>query len=138
MRLILFVFLSLVIIIGCSNATDSTEAVDVESEINESPILIHAVYFNLKDSLSDSQHEEFVNILSSFSEIEAVESVDVGRIAETGDRRMGDFDIALTVMVSSIDKLAEYSNDPIHLEGKELVGHYLKEAPVVYDFWSYD
>jgi hypothetical protein len=99
--------------------------------------LVHAVYFNLKDDISDADEQRFLEELKRLADVPSADYVEAGPPAASGDPRMDStFDMALQVGFPDLEALAKYQADSLHLDVKSKVGRFLAGPPVVYDFFS--
>jgi hypothetical protein len=96
-------------------------------------MLVHSVYFWMKDGASESDLRGFREGLQSLEKIESVNTLYVGTPSAT-DRPAVDrsYDFALTVVVENTDKLQGYLVDPLHTAFVERYGS-LWERIIVYD-----
>lgn len=102
-----------------------------------SSVLIHNVYFNLKDDISEEDKAQFLAELESLAGVSHADYVEAGSPADSKDPRMDkDFDMALQVGFTGLEALAAYQADSLHLAVKKNVGGMLAAPPVVFDFWT--
>jgi len=80
-------------------------------------MLVHSVYFWLKDDLSAANRAAFRRGLESLATISSAHSVYVGTPAATPKRPIieSSYDFALTVILKDIPAHDAYQADPIHL-----------------------
>ena len=80
-------------------------------------MLVHSVYFWLKDDLSEADRAAFRRGLESLATIKSAHSVYVGEPAATPKRPIveSSYDFALTVILKDIASHDAYQVDPIHL-----------------------
>ncbi len=78
-------------------------------------MFVHAVYFWLRDDLTEAEHQRFVEGVTSLTTIGTVHSAYVGRPAPT-DRPIIDRSYSCALIVVFADKAAHdaYQVDPIH------------------------
>lgn len=78
-------------------------------------MLVHSVYFWLKDGLTDQQISEFEEMLDSLKNISCAQAVYTGTPAVT-DRPVIDrsYSYALTVIFEDMEKHDLYQVDPLH------------------------
>ncbi len=97
-------------------------------------MLVHTVYFWLKEGLSDEQLADFRTRLAKLGAIDAVEAFYWGTPAATADRSVIDksFDYSITVVVRDVAAHDRYQEDPVH---RDFVEHCAPrfERIVVYD-----
>ena len=79
-------------------------------------MLVHTVYFWLREDLSSDEVEAFRKGLAELGKIASTEAVYVGQPAETPDRPVIDktYSFGLTVLLKGIEQHDEYQDDPIH------------------------
>ena len=90
-----------------------------------SAMLVHNVYFWLKENLSDEDRGKFWEGVKTLSTIESTTHVFIGEPAVTEPRPIIDrsYDFGLTVVLENITAHDEYQADPIHLQFVEDCGH---------------
>jgi hypothetical protein len=79
-------------------------------------MLIHSVFFTLRDDLTEQQRIDFRTGVESLATIPSAASVHIGTPADTPVRPVinRDYDIALTVILNDIPAHDAYQEDPIH------------------------
>ena len=79
-------------------------------------MLVHSVFFWLKQDLSEGERTEFLAGLESLKGITATEVVYVGTPADTPDRPVIDtsYDYAITALLSDMAAHDAYQVDPLH------------------------
>ena len=79
-------------------------------------MLVHNVYFWLKEGLSEEERAAFRAGVESLCAIEMAEAAYVGTPADTADRPVVDksFDFGLTVLCKNVADHDAYQDDPIH------------------------
>lgn len=79
-------------------------------------MLVHSVYFWLRDNLSDDERAAFRQGVESLRAIETVKEMHVGTPAATPDRPVVDrsYDLALTVVLDDIPGHDIYQDHEIH------------------------
>ena len=114
------------------------EAIDkIADKGDAGPVLVHTVYFKLKDDLTSEDQDKFIELLKSLSQIDYIKDVEVGTPEDTGDPRLfTDYDVALLMEFKSEADLAKYQKDEFHLERRTQAGPYLAGPPVVYDYFT--
>jgi hypothetical protein len=97
-------------------------------------MLVHNVYFWLKENLSDEDRAKFLEGVKTLSTIESTTQVFIGEPAGTEPRPIIDrtYDCGLTVVLENITAHDEYQADPIHLEFVKDCGH-LWDRVQIYD-----
>lgn len=81
-------------------------------------MLVHSVYFWLKEDISAEQRREFSTALRGLRVIDSAQAVYVGSPAATPDRPTIDasYDFALTVLFDSVEAHDRYQVDPAHTD----------------------
>jgi len=79
-------------------------------------MLVHSVYFWMKDGLSDADRAEFRKGLESLAGVRSAEAVYVGTPAATPKRPIieSSYDFALTVLCKNLAAQEAYQVDPLH------------------------
>ena len=97
-------------------------------------MLIHSVYFWLKDELSTGEVEEFRAGLETLKEIDLARDVQVGKPAGTTPRPMLDssYDMGLVVLLDDVAAHDAYQAHPLHEAFLEKFAPYWKKV-LVYD-----
>ncbi|MCB1122179.1 MAG: Dabb family protein [Verrucomicrobiae bacterium] len=81
-------------------------------------MLVHSVFFTLKDGLSEAEKAHFIEQVGTLGNIPTVDSIYIGTPAATPDRPVirKDYDVALTVLLKSLDDHDVYQEHQIHLD----------------------
>lgn len=97
-------------------------------------MLVHNVYFWLKEGLSDEEKAQFRAGVETLAEIQSSTQTLIGEPAGTEPRPIIDrsYDLGLTVVLQDVIAHDEYQVDPIHLKFVEECGH-LWERVQIYD-----
>ncbi|MFW5841325.1 MAG: Dabb family protein, partial [Planctomycetota bacterium] len=84
-------------------------------------MLIHSVYFWLKNDVTDRKKDAFVDGLKSLAGISTVDRLHIGTAASTEQRPVVDnsFDYALIIELADPAAQEIYQGDPIHLQFAE-------------------
>ena len=97
--------------------------------------LVHLVYLDIKDDLTDSVKTELLQSLDSLNYIEQIKSLDIGMFSNLEDpRAMSKFELIMNMKFMGKEDYELYQNDPIHLSLREKLGIYLSGPPVTYDY----
>ncbi|MFY0673305.1 MAG: Dabb family protein [Bacteroidia bacterium] len=146
MKLQIVVFVAIFIFtLGCKqNAIDLNKKVDKEelnSELEASEIpaklLMHDVYLNLKDSVTEDEISFALDQLKRLDTLESTLWVHAGKKADTGDSRLNkDYDLALHVVFTSLENLKIYDADPTHADVRTQLKNLLAGPPIVFDYWT--
>ncbi|MGF1530064.1 MAG: Dabb family protein [Puniceicoccaceae bacterium] len=79
-------------------------------------MLVHSVFFWLREDLTSEQRQNFASALHTLSTIESIHAVYIGTPAPTPPRPVIDasYDFALTVIFSRSEDHDRYQEDPVH------------------------
>jgi len=104
---------------------------------NKSPVLVHHVFFWLKNPGSKSDREQLIAGVRTLEKIETVRSLHVGIPADTEKRDVVDnsYSVSELMIFDDVDGQNIYQNHPIHLEFVKKHQHLWKKV-VVYDSLS--
>jgi hypothetical protein len=96
-------------------------------------MLIHTVFFWLRDDLTDDQRAQFVDGVTSLLTIDSLKTGYVGTPADTERRPIIDssYDYALVTIFDDVEAHDAYQVDPIHDAFRELAS--LWERVQIYD-----
>ena len=97
-------------------------------------MLVHTVFFWLKDDLSEEDRQDFLKGLQTLQQIEHAERIHVGTPAATEPRPVIDrsYDFGLSVICQNVAQHDLYQEDPIHLTFVEQNSQYWEKV-LVYD-----
>lgn len=97
-------------------------------------MLVHSVFFTLKEGLTDEQKAAFIDQVKTLGDIDTVKSIHIGTPAATPDRPViqKNYDVGLTVIFDSIAEHDVYQDAQIHLDFIEN-NKDLWESVVIYD-----
>lgn len=100
----------------------------------ERPVLVHTVFFWLKEGVSEEEKEAFVEGCRLLSRFESIQAAFIGPPAPTADREVVDhsFDTALILHFASLDDQDAYQKAQVHLDFIDEYSH-LWERVQVYD-----
>ena len=100
----------------------------------ENEMLIHSVYFWLKDELSSGEMDEFRAGLETLKKIEVARDVQIGTPAETAPRPVLDasYDAGLVVLLDDVAAHDAYQAHPLHQAFLEKFASYWRKV-LVYD-----
>lgn len=97
--------------------------------------LVHEVYFNLKDNLTDDQKQSFLNQIKTLHQISEVKNLKIGKFEFLNDpRALKDYEMIMTMEFESKKAYVKYQSHPIHLELKKATANILAAPPSTYDF----
>ena len=97
-------------------------------------MLVHNVYFWLKEGLTEEEKAQFRAGVETLAEIQSSIHTFIGDPVGTEPRPIIDrsYDLGLTVVLQDVNAHDEYQVDPIHLKFVEECGH-LWERVQIYD-----
>ena len=138
MRKVILPFLGLLITLSaCQMKSDSIDEKGPLAAGSQFPAngLVHAVYFDVVDSLSADELATFAAQLKRLEQINGVQNFKVGAFQELGDTRaLSTYEWAILMTFSDSTEYRKYQQDPIHLDVKKSVGPFLAGKPASYDF----
>src|SRR5450432_3860057 len=100
----------------------------------EKSLVIHHVFFWLKNPKSTQDRDKLVEGVKTLEKIETVRSIHVGIPASTTPRKVVDASYAVTELIffDDLSGQSTYQDHPVHKEFVETYGH-LWDRVVVYD-----
>jgi len=102
---------------------------------NTGTSLVHEIFFNIKDDLTQAQREEFHQKISNLKNIPVVHNLIIGEFKDLNDpRALSDYEIKMSMEFKNEKEYAEYQAHPIHLKSKEETGKFLAGPPAGYNF----
>lgn len=119
---------------GQNNSTADSELDNKDvNTANES--FSHIVFFDLQDSLDNSEVENILDELNKLKTIEQVQSFSAGAFIDMNDARaLSAYDICMQMKFRSQEDYNIYQEHPVHKALKSNVGPFLKSPPKTYDF----
>ncbi len=98
--------------------------------------LIHIVFLKTREGLPEEEMASLTSSIRKLGEIDLVKSLEVGKIADTGDGRfVTGHNIAFRMAFDGMADYQAYMEHPTHLEIRESLKDYLGGPPQVYDYW---
>ena len=98
--------------------------------------LEHIVFLKLKESLSAEETSALINTIKKLGDVEGVNNLEVGKMADTGDERfITDHNLAFRMDFASMADYRSYMGDTTHEAIRESLKPYLAGPPAVYDYW---
>ena len=87
-----------------------------KKSIKTDPMLVHSVYFFLKETVSDTEKTEFGKSVEALAKIETVHAFFLGTPAATPDRPIIEkgYAFALTILFQTMEDHNIYQEHPIH------------------------
>jgi len=97
-------------------------------------MLVHSVFFTLKAGISDEEKAHFIQQVGTLGAIPTVDSLYIGTPAATPDRPViqKDYDVALTVLLKSMEDHDLYQEHHIHLDFIENNSKYWEKV-IIFD-----
>lgn len=97
--------------------------------------LVHEVYFNVKDDLTDEKKEKLHQDILKLKDIPLVHKLVVGDFINLNDpRALSDYEIKMSMEFMDEKEYSLYQAHPIHLALKKSLGDLLAGPPATYDF----
>ncbi len=120
------------ILVGCQGASE--QPLPSDDFATQPGQIIHHVFFWLNNPDSESDKQQLMEGLNTFSSIDEVKVLLVGTPASTIEREVVDnsFDVSELMIFESVEAQDAYQVHPIHTEFVENYSH-LWERVVVYD-----
>lgn len=137
MKNIFFLLLALATL-GCKEPKEPQQVQQTEAAapVADGTKLMHLVFFDLKEGITEAETAQFLAALESLSQINYVKSVKAGTPAETGYPRLAKgYDAVLQMGFASQGDLARYQQDSLHLKVKNELAALLAGPPLVYDYF---
>ncbi|MCO6476850.1 MAG: Dabb family protein [Phaeodactylibacter sp.] len=98
--------------------------------------LIHIVFLKTKEGLPEEEMAALIGSIRKLGEIGLVKSLEVGKLADTGDERfVTGHNIAFQMAFDGMADYQAYMEHPTHLEIRESLKGFLSGPPAVYDYW---
>lgn len=114
---------------------EAAKAALLKKENTTSTPLVHEVYFNLKDDLSENQINALESDILKLKDISVVHHLVLGTFKNLEDpRALSDYEIKMTMEFKNEKEYAEYQAHPIHLNLKKSVADLLAGPPATYDY----
>jgi len=99
--------------------------------------LVHIVFLKLNDNTTIDQKKELIDAIEELHEVETLNQLVIGEIAETNDPRfISDDELVFYIWVNNMEDYEFYQKHELHLKLKEIAKNHLERAPAVYDFWT--
>lgn len=97
--------------------------------------LVHIVFMDLRDDLSESEYATFVEEVNQLQGIPIVRSFTVGDRKDLDDpRQIGDYEIVMSMAFDDEAAYQTYQDHPKHVALKKVLDSFLAGAPAVYDY----
>jgi len=121
---------------GCGEPSGKGTVASYTEERDESIRgMRHIVFFDLKDSLMQSEMDAFTVECRKLKSIKAVKDFELGFFTDVEDpRAMSDFESVISMRFEEIEDYRSYQKDSIHLSVKKHLIPMLKAPPVTYDY----
>ena len=104
-------------------------------QVPKSGDLIHMVFMNLKEDLTETQINKFIEEVNQLQGAPGVRSFTLGDFKNLkDDRAFSDYEMVATMAFDNEESYRVYQTDPHHLALKEKFKPYLDGAPGTYDF----
>ncbi|MDG1434010.1 MAG: Dabb family protein [Saprospiraceae bacterium] len=98
-------------------------------------LIVHEVYFNLKDDLTSFQKEKFFQDILTLKDIPVIQNLIIGDFKDLDDpRALSEYEIKMSMEFQSKKEYIEYQEHPIHLSLKKIASNIIAAPPATYDF----
>ncbi|QBQ40599.1 Dabb family protein [Sphingobacterium psychroaquaticum] len=117
-----------------SACTSQNETSKHESEgLHPAGTIVHAVYFWLKEDLTDDDKKDFLNFFEALRKVPGIRSFQYGKPASTTPRPVVDnsFSYNLVVTFKSMDDINTYEKHPDHLAAADKYSKYWSKVLVM-------
>jgi len=99
--------------------------------------LVHTVYFDLKEDLTEAEKDTFYQEIETLHKIPVVKGLVYGDFADLKDKRaMSEYELVMQMHFTNEKEFQEYQAHPLHLALKKTCGAFLSRPPVTHDFTS--
>lgn len=97
--------------------------------------LVHLVYLNTKNDLTENQYAKLIEDLNQLQGISSLKSFSLGDFKSLGDdRALSDFEIIMSMSFQNETDYQSYQDHPTHIALKEKLGNYIDGPPATYDY----
>jgi len=97
--------------------------------------LVHLVYLNLKDDLTEQEASDLVSELYELRRISELKHMTVGNFEDLGDQRaMGKYELVISMSFDDTADYMAYQKHPIHIKLKEALDVYIAGPPATYHY----
>lgn len=101
----------------------------------DDPRLVHTVYLNVKDDITDQEKQELISGIKVLADIPGVYHFKTGTFRDLGDQRaLSEYEVVLQMEFMGEKDYRKYQQDSVHLNFKKSVGHLLAAPPATHDF----
>lgn len=123
-------------IVGQVVAEVETKANPTPKKIKtESPKMVHLVFFDIKDDMSENQLAFLEKEIKKLSKIETVKDFHFGEYEDVGDdRAMTGHELMISMKFMNKQDFYSYQNDERHAAVKKVLEPYLAKLPMTYDY----
>ncbi len=117
-----------------SEKNEALEAAANSSE-TENPTLVHTVYLNVKDDISDADRTRLMEGIITLASISGVYHFKSGSFKDLGDKRaLSDYEVVLQMEFLNEEAYHNYQQDSVHIGFKKSVADLLAGPPATHDF----
>lgn len=112
---------------SCQSKTNQPTALELRDGL-----IIHSVYFWLKEGLTEAEEQDFLNFFEALRSIPEVEYLSIGKPAPTNPREVVDnsFSYHLIAFFKSMDDINVYETHPDHIAAVEQYKQYWTRVEV--------
>lgn len=115
-------------LVACANSTSTRNAMSFQKGT-----IIHSVYFWLKEDLTETEKQDFLNFFKELSKVPGIKELHYATPASTTPRDVVDnsFSYHLIVTFDTIDDINIYENHPDHLAASGTYSKYWDKVLVM-------
>lgn len=148
MKYILFLGLAITTLFSCDPDTALRKELDtavfkidmLEQQLKSNSTsvkgeLVHLVYLNTKNDLTENQYAKLIEDLNQLQGISSLKSFSLGGFKSLGDERaLSDFEIIMSMSFQNEEAYQKYQTHPTHIALKEKLKDYIDGPPATYDY----
>ncbi|KAA3625519.1 MAG: Dabb family protein [Bacteroidetes bacterium] len=143
-------FLLLMVLAGCQQnniqeqlaacqqeLSEKTEALEaaLNSSESENLSLVHTVYLNVKDDISEADRSRLIEGIKTLASIPGVYNLKTGSFKDLGDKRaLSEYEVVLQMEFLDEEAYRHYQQDSVHIGFKKSVADLLAGPPATHDF----
>lgn len=117
---------------ACSQGPTTGEENGTSSDELQTGLIVHSVYFWLKEGITEEEEKDFLNFFQALREVPGVKSLHTGKPAPTTPRDVVDnsFSYLLLVTFDDLEQINLYENHPDHIAAAETYSKYWTKVQV--------
>lgn len=115
-----------------SSQSNTESQTQVQSDEFHSGLIVHSVYFWLKEGITAEEEKEFLVFFDELRKVPGPKALEIGKPAPTTPRPVVDnsFSYFLLVTFNNMDEINTYENHPDHLAASEKFSKYWSKVEV--------